>query len=105
MARDIANSTGVKNMLGAYATNYNGHAILDEGVTVTDDRWFPLATGQGTTAVNSGTGQTLFAWMHGLVILPPKALFGMVSTATSTSNTTRKGAIWAEVPRSWLVPA
>ena len=101
MARDIASATGVINMLGGRVV-YNGNAILDEGVTVTDDRWFPLGMNSGSTAVASATGGCVWNWLHGLVVLPPKTLFGMVSTATSTSNTTRKGLVWAEVPRSFL---
>ena len=101
MARDIAATTGVENQLGGQVV-YNGNAILDTGVTVTDDRWFPLGMGSGSTAINSATGMSIWNWLDGLVILPPKTLFGMVSTATSTSNTTRKGLIWAEVPKSYL---
>ena len=100
LARDIA-STSVVSMRGG-AVRYAGNAILDTGVTVTDDLWFPLGTGSGSTAVNSATGIPLWHWVHGLVVLPPKTLFGMVSTATSTSNTTRKGFIWAEVPKGYL---
>ena len=101
LARDIAAGTGVVNQLGGSIV-YSGNAILDAGVTITDDRWFPLGMNSGSTAVNSATGGAVFNWLHGLVILPPKTLFGMVSTATSTSNTTRKGLIWAEVPKSYL---
>lgn len=104
VARDIA-STSIKPMLGGYGTvsPYGGRAIVDTGVTITDDLWFPLATSNGSTAINSGTGGSLFHWVNGLIVLKPKSLFGMVSTATSTSNTTRKGVIWAEVPKSWLL--
>ena len=102
MARDIAAGTGAVNQLGGSIV-YNGNAILDEGVTVTDDRWFPLGMNSGSTAINSATGGAVWHWLHGLVVLPPKTLFSMASTATSASNTTRKGVVWAEVPRSYLL--
>ena len=102
MARDIASGTGVVNQLGGQIV-YNGNAILDAGVAVTDDRWFPLGQGSGSTAINSATGMSIWNWLHGLVILPPKTLFSMVSTATSTSNTTTKGVVWAEVPKKYLL--
>lgn len=102
MAQDIA-KTSIKNMLGGYGGGYGGRAILDTGVTVTDDLWFPLGKGSGSTAVASGTGGAgIFEWVDGLIVLRPKSLVGLVSTATSTSNTTRKGLIWAEVPRSYF---
>lgn len=101
-AQDIA-KTSIKSMCGVQGGTYNDAAILDTGVSITDDLWFPIASSIGSTGVNSATGGTLFSWMHGLVILPPKSLFGMVSTATSTSCTTAKGIIWAEVPRSYLL--
>lgn len=103
MAQDLAKTT-VKSMSGTAGGGYNGKAILDTGVTITDDRFFPLGAGSGSTAVASGTGgAAVFSWLNGLVVLPPKTLLSMVSTATSTSNTTTKGFIWAEVPRSWLL--
>jgi len=101
MAQDLAKTT-IKPMSGNVQGQYNGKAILDTGVTITDDRWFPLASDSGSTAINSGTGKTLFNWIDGLIVLSPKTLFSMVSTATSASNTTTKGLIYAEVPREWL---
>lgn len=101
LAQDIA-KTSIKGLLGARQGGYNGRAILDTGVTLdTDDLWFPLGT-SGTTAVASATGGSAFLWLNGLIVMPPKCLLGTASLATSTSCTTRKGLIWAEVPRSWL---
>jgi len=102
LAQDIAR-TSVKSMLGVRGGRYAGNAVVDTGVTITDDLWFPLGNGSGSTAVNSGTGAAIWFWMNGLIVLPPKAVVGFVSTATSTSNTTRKGFIWAEVPKSYLL--
>jgi len=103
LAQDLAKTT-IKNMCGVRGGGYNGKAILDTGVAITDDRWFPLGPGSGSTAVASGTGgAAVWSELKGLVILPPKTLLSMVSTATSTSNTTTKGLIWAEVPKNWLV--
>ncbi len=104
MAQDLA-KTVAKSMVGIRGGTYNGRAIFDTGVAVTDDDWFPIATGINSTAIASGTGATVFSWVNGLIVMPPKTLFGMVSTATSTSCTTRKGLIWAEVPRQWLLGA
>jgi hypothetical protein len=104
VVQDIA-KTNIKSMCGVRGGGYNGRAMLDAGLTVTDDDWFPIADGSGSTAIASATGMTLFKWIHGLIILSPKTLFSMVSTATSTSNTTRKGLIWAEVPKSYLLAA
>lgn len=102
LAQDIA-KTSIKNMLGARGGGYNGRAILDTGVTLdTDDLWFPIASGT-STAVNSGTGGSIFQFVNGLIIMPPKTLLATVSIATSASNTTRKGLIWAEVPKSYLL--
>ena len=103
MAQDIA-KTSIKGMGGLRQGGYAGRAILDTGVTVTDDLWFPITNSSGSTAVNSGTGGAIFQFLNGLIVLPPKTLVGFVSTATSTSNTTRKGFIWAEVPKSYLLP-
>lgn len=105
MAQDLAKTT-IKSMGGVRGGGYNGKAILDTGVTVTDDRWFPVGPGSGSTGVASGTGgAAVFSHLYGLVVLPPKTLFSLVSTATSTSNTTTKGFIWAEVPRGYLLPS
>ena len=101
MAQDIA-KTSVKGLGGVRQGAYNGYAILDEGVTVTDDLWFPLGQSVGSTAVISAKGMTQWVWLDGLIVLPPKTMVSFVSTATSTSNTTRKGFIWAEVPKNWL---
>lgn len=103
LAQDLAKTT-IKPMGGTVQGQYPGKAILDTGVTITDDRFFPLAPGSGSTGVASGTGgAAVFSWVHGLITLSPKTLFSMVSTATSTSNTTTKGLIYAEVPREWLL--
>ena len=103
LARDIA-ATSIKSMLGGIGTvsPYQGKAILDTGVTVTDDLWFPVGNASGSTAINSATGGSMWVWLNGIVVLKPKALISIVSTATSTSNTTRKGFVWAEVPKSYL---
>lgn len=104
LAQDLAKTT-VKNMLGVRGGGYSGRAILDTGVSVVDDDWFPLCNSSGSTAIASATGATLWHWLHGIIILPPKALISIVSTATSTSCTTRKGFVWAEVPRDVLIGA
>ena len=104
MAQDIA-KTSIKSMLGARGGGYNGRAILDTGVTLdTDDLWFPIAPGH-STAVASATGGSIFQFVNGLIVMPPKSLLATAGIATSTSNTTRKGLIWAEVPKSWLIPS
>lgn len=103
LTQDIA-KTSIKNMLSVRGGGYVGRAIIDTGVTITDDLWFPVTPGSGSTAVASATGgASIFHMVNGLIILPPKGLLGLVSTATSTSNTTRKGIIWAEVTRKELV--
>lgn len=103
-AQDIA-KTSVKNMLGARGGPYPGKAVIDTGVSLTtDDLWFPLG-GSGSTAIASATGGSLFVWLNGLIILPPKSAISLISTATSTSCTTRKGLIWTEVPKSFLLAA
>lgn len=103
MAQDQAKTT-IKSMCGVRGGGYNGRAILDTGVAITDDLWFPVGS-SGSTGVASAAGPAIFAWLNGLIVLPPKTLMGMVSVATSTSNTTSKGVIFAEVPRSWLLAA
>lgn len=102
LTQDIA-KTSVKSMLGGRGGAYPGRAIVDTGVTITDDLWFPIGQSVGSTAINSATGMSMWFWLNGLIVLPPKSLIGIVSTATSASNTTRKGFVWAECPRSWLV--
>ena len=104
MAQDQAKTT-IKSMGGIRGGGYNGRAILDTGVTITDDVWFPLGPSSGSTGVASAAGAAVFNWMHGLIILPPKTLLGLVSVATSTSNTTNKGIIYAEVPKNYLLAA
>ena len=102
-AQDIA-KTSVKSMLGARGGAYSGRAVLDTGTTLTtDDLWFPLSSGSGSTAINSATGTAIWSWLNGLIVLPPKSAVCLVSTATSTSNTTRKGLIWAELPKEYLL--
>lgn len=103
-AQDIPR-TSVKPMLsGGLQGAYPGNAILDAGVTVTDDLWFPVGN-SGSTAIASATGGSLWVWVNGLIILPPRGALYTVSTATSTSNTTRKGVVWAEVSQSMLLAA
>lgn len=103
LTQDQAKTT-IKSMCGTRGGGYNGRAILDAGVAITDDDWFPLERSSGSTAIASGTGVGMWCWINGLIVLPPKTLISIVSTATSTSNTTRKGFIWAEVPRNHLMP-
>ena len=102
MAQDIAKTT-IKSMSGVRGGGYNGRAILDAGVTVTDDLWFPLGYGSGSTAVASAAGAVAWCPIDGYFLIPPKTNFSMVSVATSTSNVTMKGLIYAEVPRNYLL--
>ncbi len=103
LTQDQAKTT-IKSMTGLRGGTYPGKAIIDQGVTLdTDDDWFPLATSGGPSGVTAAKGLTLFSWLNGIVILPPKTLFAIISTATSGTNTTRKGFIWAEVPRSYIL--
>ena len=101
MAQDIAKST-IKSMSGVRGGGYNGRAILDAGVTVTDDLWFPIGPSSGSTAVASAAGAVSWCPIDGYFLIPPKTLFGMVSVATSASCVTMKGLIYAEVPKSYL---
>src|SRR3990167_6094196 len=48
LTQDIAKST-IKSMNGVRGGAYPGRAILDAGVTVTDDLWFPVGPGSGST--------------------------------------------------------
>lgn len=101
LTQDIAKTT-IKSMCGVRGGGYNGRAILDAGVAITDDLWFPLGYGSGSTAVASAAGAVAWCPINGFFLIPPKTLFGMVSIATSTSNVTMKGLIYAEVPKSYL---
>lgn len=103
LAQDIAKTT-IKSMSGTRGGGYNGKAILDAGVSVTDDLWFPLGYGSGSTGVASNAGAVAWCPINGLFLIPPKTLFSMVSVATSTSCVTMKGLIYAEVPKSYLLP-
>lgn len=100
--QDIA-KTSIKSMLGVRGGGYNGRAVIDGGNTITDDLWFPLGQSSGSTGVASAAGASVFNWLHGLVILPPKAQLATATVATSTSNTVIKGLIWAEVPKNYLI--
>lgn len=102
-AQDIAR-TSVKPMLSGGGA-YSGNAVIDTGVSAVDDLWIPIGRSSGSTAINSATGASLFEWLHGMIVLKPGGGTSLVSTATSGSNTTRKGWIWAEVPKSYLVGA
>ena len=103
LAQDIA-KTSIKSMLGVRGGAYNGRAVVDTGVTITDDLWFPVGRGSGSTAVASAKGgATIFEHLNGAIILPPKSIIAFASTATSTDCVTRKGFIWAEVPRHYLL--
>ena len=104
LVQDQAKTT-IKSMCGPRGGGYNGRAILDTGVAITDDVWFPLGQSSGSTGVASAAGAALFNWLHGLILIPPKGLIGLVTVATSTSNTTNKGLIMAEVPKSYLLAA
>ena len=102
LTQDIAKTT-IKSMCGVRGGGYNGRAILDAGVSVTDDLWFPLGPSSGSTAVASGAGAVSWCPINGYFLIPPKTNFSMVSIATSTSNVTMKGLIYAEVPRNYLL--
>ena len=102
LAQDVAKTT-IKNLAGVRGGGYSGRAILDTGVTIVDDGWFPISGNSGSTAINSSKGVTMWHWLHGVVILPPKTLISIVGTATDTGNTTRKGFVWAEIPKNWLL--
>ena len=102
LTQDIAKTT-IKSMAGVRGGGYSGRAVLDAGVAITDDLWFPLGYGSGSTAVASAAGAVAWCPINGYFLVPPKTLFGMVSIATSTSNVTMKGLIYAEVPKSYLL--
>lgn len=104
LTQDIAKTT-IKSMCGVRGGGYNGRAILDSGVSVTDDLWFPIGPSSGSTGVASNAGAVAWCPINGLFLIPPKTLFSMVSVATSTSCVTMKGLIYAEVPRSYLLAA
>lgn len=104
LTQDIA-KTSIKSMCGVRGGGYNGRAVLDTGVAITDDLWFPLGPSSGSTGVASAAGAAVFHNLHGLIVLPPKTLLGLVTVATSTSNTTIKGVIYAEVPKNYLLAA
>lgn len=101
LTQDIAKST-IKNMAGPAGGAYNGRAVLDAGVTITDELWFPLGPSSGSTGVASNAGTVAWCPINGFFLIPPKTTFGMVSVATSTSCVTLKGLIFASVPGSWL---
>lgn len=102
LTQDIAKTT-IKSMSGVRGGGYNGRAVLDAGVTVTDDLWFPLGPSSGSTGVASNAGAVAWCPINGYFVIPPKTVFGMVSIATSTSCVTLKGLIYAEVPKSYLL--
>lgn len=102
LTQDIAKTT-IKSMCGVRGGGYNGRAILDAGVSVTDDLWFPVGPSSGSTGVASNAGAVAWCPINGLFLIPPKTLFSMVSVATSTSCVTMKGLIYAEVPRNYLL--
>lgn len=102
LTQDIAKTT-IKSMCGVRGGLYSGRAILDAGVSITDDLWFPLGPSSGSTGVASNAGAVSWCPINGFFVIPPKTLFGMVSVATSTSNVTMKGLIYAEVPKSYLL--
>lgn len=104
LAQDIAKST-IKSMSGVRGGQYSGRAILDAGVTITDDLWFPLGPSSGSTAVASAAGAVSWCPINGYFVIPPKTSFGMVSIATSASCVTMKGLIYAEVPKNYLLPS
>ncbi len=103
LTQDQAKTT-IKSMTGLRGGTYPGKAIIDQGVTLdTDDDFFPIANGTGPTGIVAAKGLTIFSWLNGIVVLPPKTLFSLASTSTSGTSTTRKGFIWAEVPRSYIL--
>ena len=104
LTQDIAKTT-IKSMCGVRGGGYAGRAILDAGVTVTDDLWFPLGYGSGTTGVASAAGPVAWCPIDGYFLIPPKTNFSMVSVATSTSCVTMKGLIYAELPKAMLLAA
>lgn len=102
LTQDIAKTT-IKSMAGVRGGGYNGRAILDAGVAITDDLWFPLGPSSGSTAVASAAGAVAWCPINGYFLIPPKTSFGMASIATSASNVTMKGLIFAEVPKNYLL--
>lgn len=102
LTQDIAKTT-IKSMAGVVGGGYNGKAILDAGVSITDDLWFPLGPSSGSTGVASNAGAVAHCPLNGYFLIPPKTIFSMVSVATATTCVTMKGLIYAEVPREWLL--
>lgn len=100
LTQDIA-KTSVKGYRAAQG-GYNGRAIIDLAASITDDLWEPIAPGGGSTGVASATGGTNVFWLPVPIILPPRGIHSLQSTATSTSATTAKGWIWAEVTKGML---
>lgn len=100
LTQDIA-KTSIKGYRAAQGA-YGGKAIIDLAATITDDLWEPIAPGGGSTAINSAAGGTSVFWLPVPIILPPKGIHSLQSTATSTSATTAKGWIWAEVTKGML---
>jgi hypothetical protein len=104
LTQDIAKTT-IKSMCGVRGGGYNGRAVLDAGVSITDDLWFPLGPSSGSTGVASEAGAVAWCPINGYFLIPPKTLFGMASVATATGCVTLKGLIYAEVPKSYLLPS
>lgn len=100
LTQDIA-KTSIKGYRAAQG-GYNGKAIIDLAATITDDLWEPVGTTPGSTGVASAAGGTTVIWLPVPIILPPKGIHSLQSTATSTSATTAKGWIWAEVSKGML---
>lgn len=100
LTQDIA-KTSIKGYRAAQGA-YNGKAVIDLAAAITDDLWEPVGTGSGSTGVASAAGSTVVVWLPVPIILPPKGQHHLQATATSTSNTTAKGWIWAEVTKGML---
>lgn len=90
---DIA-AASITNMK-ARVGNYDGHAIIDLGATVTDDLWKPL--GYSILNAVTGVGWQADVWLDSLIIIPPGGLYSLVAVAQATTVSTRLGFTWAEV--------
>jgi hypothetical protein len=104
LTQDQAKTT-IKSLCGIRGGTYNGRAIIDQGLAaaLVDDDWFPVSVASGPTGVTASKGITIWHWLHGIIVLPPKSLLALAGTSTSASNTLRKGLVWAEVPKNYLL--
>ena len=95
IAADLATEDVVVNLRGN-AGRYGGAAVIENALTVLNDRWSPIGYSVNTR-VDSLPGSQIYVPLSPVHMLPPGAVHSLEGVAAAVDATVKLGWVWAEV--------